>query len=643
MAESARLEIAWASKTAPRGFESHPLRLKRWGWRWARKCQPLLFIPIFLLACARRPAWQPIHHGLKPQVFVLAVAENAAGIWVAAYSEPGLYFSPDGGQIWQPVREGVPPGPAFSLKSDLANPETVYAGTSRGVVRCTGKPPACSSVGEGLPSVRIYSLAFSADGTLCASPDEAPIHCLKGNRWEPLSPLKATALALLAHPHDPLTFYAGTAGQGVWKTTDGGLSWRNTSVGSGMRHVYALVSNPLRPGEIFAGTKEGLFTSSDGGETWEKLPSPFSVPAALLFSSDGALYAGEQSPDPRRGRFGVYRSTDGGNSWEKLPGFPPTASIFSLAEGPSGFYAGGIQGLFKSAGNSMPWEEITTGPGGPLILGIALSPQGDALYAMTGKGLYVSTDNGETWQPLLEGWGVQSIAFHPHDPHTFYVGVIGQGVWLGGKWEPISPSLAGLSIHHLIVDPDDPRFFYARISYDRLYRSSDGGKTFGSIWEGMKLSDEVLCVAYDPHNPGTLLAGATENLYITRNRGDSWEIIPGPFQGQSIIALAIHPHEPGRIYAGATRGLYESTDYGLTWQLIGFEDITVSAIAFDLQDPRTIYVGTRYSGLFRSRDGGRTWEPIGDGLPPEIRQVIVSPKGKIFVRTPEGIYRAEAR
>ena len=642
MAESARLEIAWASKTAPRGFESHPFRLKQRGWCLTR-CQPLFFVLLLLSACAHHPQWKPIHHGLKPQVFVLAVAENASGLWAAVYSDPGLYFSPDGGETWQPVKDGVPPGPAFSLRPDPSDPRAIYVGTSRGVIRCEGKPPACRNAGEGLPSVRIYALAFSADGTLCASPDEAPIHCLKGSNWKPLSPLKATALALLAHPRDPLTLYAGTAGEGVWKTADGGLHWRNVSGSSGMRHVYALALNPSEPEKVFAGAKEGLFISRDGGETWEKLPSPLSVPAALMFSSDGFLYAGEQSPDPSRGHSGVYRSTDGGASWEKLPGFPPSASIFSLAEGSSALYAGGIQGLFRSSWKSPAWEEVATGPGGPLILGTALSPGGETLYALTGKGLYASSDEGETWEPLLEGWGVQSIAFHPRDPRIFYVGVIGQGIWLGGKWEPISPSLAGLSVPQLIIDPEDPRFFYARISYDRLYRSSDGGKTFASIWEGMKLSDEVLCVAYDHHKPGTLLAGATENLYITRNRGDSWDIIPGPFQGQSILTVAIHPKRPGHIYVGATRGLYESTDYGLTWQLIGFEDTTVSAMAFDPHDPEKIYLGTRYSGLFRSPDGGKSWEPIGEGLPREIRQILISPKGRLFVRTPEGIYRLELK
>ncbi|MDW8103131.1 MAG: hypothetical protein RMK30_09665 [Anaerolineae bacterium] len=467
-------------------------------------CQLLFFTPLVLLACAHSPQWQPIHNDLKPQVFVLSVAENSSGLWAAVYANPGLYFSPNGGKTWQPVEAGLHPGPVFSLKPDPLNPETIYAGTSKGVVRCKGKPLSCISVGENLPPVRIYALAFSSDGTLYASPDEAPIHRLRGEEWEPLSPIKATALVLLPHPQDPLTLYAGTAGQGVWKTEDGGLSWRNTSVNSGMRHVYALAVNPLNPGEIFAGTREGLFFSEDGGETWKKLDSPLSVPAALLFSSDGALYAGEQSPDPARNRFGVYRSFDRGKSWEKLPGFPSSVSIFSLAEGPSAFYAGGLQGLFKSASKTTPWKEVETGPGGPLILGIALSPKGDALYAMTGKGLYISLNEGETWTPLLEGWGVQSIAFHPHDPQTFYVGVIGHGIWIGGKWEPISPSLTGLSVPQLIIDPENPQFFYARISYDRLFRSSDGGKTFKSIWEGMKLSDEVLCVAYDARNPGTL-------------------------------------------------------------------------------------------------------------------------------------------
>jgi len=164
--------------------------------------------------------------------------------------------------------------------------------------------------------------------------------------------------------------------------------------------------------------------------------------------------------------------------------FPLLLPFSPLPEGPSGLYAGGIQGLFKVSGTTATWEEVKSGPGGPLILGIALSPQGNALYAMTGKGLYVSSDEGENWAPLLEGWGVQSIAFHPHDPETFYIGVIGHGVWMGGKWEPISPSLAGLSIPFLLIDPYNPDYFYARISYDRLYRSSDGGRTFKSIWEG---------------------------------------------------------------------------------------------------------------------------------------------------------------
>jgi len=134
------------------------------------------------------------------------------------------------------------------------------------------------SGGRGYPLPESMPWLFLPMARFTPSPDEAPIHRLRGEQWEPLSPLKATALTLLPHPSHPFTLLAGTAGQGIWKTEDGGLSWHNVSGKSGARHVYALAANPSKPYEFFAGAKEGLFLSKDGGETWEKFPSPFSVP-----------------------------------------------------------------------------------------------------------------------------------------------------------------------------------------------------------------------------------------------------------------------------------------------------------------------------------------------------------------------------
>ncbi|RLC76776.1 MAG: hypothetical protein DRI61_12680, partial [Chloroflexi bacterium] len=502
------------------------------------------FLALILLALGCAPAkptpewhWEPIHTGLPTNAFALALAvnpENPEEVWAATYGDVGLFHRDRAGK-WAPVRR-LPPGPCFTVLVDHRNPKVIYVGTSQGVFWSRDGGKSWAPLGQGLPPVRVYALAQAADGTLYAAPDEHGIYRLDGDQWHPTAfPSPTTILSLLAHPQNPLILYAGTGSgaiQGVLRTSDGGRSWQVLSEGTPMRFVYALAFDPQNANRIYVGAREGFFVSPDGGKTWRKVSTPFKVPAALLTLPSGTIYAGELEPAPLEGRYGVYRSEDGGNSWVNTgqAGFPPTLSVLSLAGIGSTIYAGSFQGVFLSRDGGRTWED--TGSLGSLFIPqAALSPwEPDTIYACTSRGLYRSRDAGESWEPLIEGWGVESISFHPTRPGILYAGVIGQGAWLsydyGSTWQPLSSSLQGLGIATLVVDREDEHLQYALIVFDRIYRSTDGGESWHSVWEGMLLSDEALFLAQAPHPPYTLWAGTREALYRSDDKAARWERVP---------------------------------------------------------------------------------------------------------------------
>ena len=246
----------------------------------------------------------------------------------------------------------------------------------------------------------------------------------------------------MTDPTNPGTLYAGTFGVGVFKSTNGGASWTEASVGLTYPYVQALVIDPANPATLYAGTENrGVFKSTNAGASWSAVNAGLTsrnVEALVIDPSNTAtLYAGGS---------GVFKSTDGGASWTGTG--LTDGYVFVLAidpANPTTLYAGTtLGGVFKSTNGGAGWtrSNIATNAN---VNDLAVDRTNPAtLYAGThGGGVFKSTDGGASWSAVNTGLMnlfVNAVAVDPANPATVYVGTDGSGVFKstngGTDWQP---------------------------------------------------------------------------------------------------------------------------------------------------------------------------------------------------------------
>jgi photosystem II stability/assembly factor-like uncharacterized protein len=316
--------------------------------------------------------------------------------------------------------------------------------------------------------------------------------------------------------------YMGTVGQSIWRSDDGGESFRRASGGLFSEcDVRALAVHPRAPGVLYAGTNRGCYRTGDGGESWEHLPSPM----------DG-LQIWSLAIDPRRPETlfagvcpaALFRSRDGGRYWEALKAEMPehcegtaivprvTCIVLDPEDGQRIFAGIEIAGVRRSRDGGETWETLTSGLSSQDIHGLAVSPRSPrTLLATTNNDVNRSRDDGETWEPL----GVRdhfpwpycrAIAPAPGDPDLIYVGAGNgppgdQGALFrtgdrGDSWERLPlPEVANSTIWNLGFHPADPRRLYAASVSGQLFRSLDGG----AQWQKLPREfGEVRALAWEP-------------------------------------------------------------------------------------------------------------------------------------------------
>lgn len=161
-----------------------------------------------------------------------------------------------------------------------------------------------------------------------------------------------------------------------------------------------------------------------------------------------------------------------------------------------------------------------------------------------------------------------------------------------------------------------------------VWRSRDGGETFERASGEVPSESDVRALLIHPQEPQVLHLGIETGLFVSRNGGDSWERASGPLDGRVVWSLARDPKAPNVLYAGASPpAVFKSTDGGHTWEMLDArlpERCTngapltprITCIVIDPVDG-TLFVGVEIGGVRRSRDGGRTWDVLTSGLSSE--------------------------
>ena len=278
-----------------------------------------------------------------------------------------------------------------------------------------------------------------------------------GTTWTKFPGFSARRVTTLAiDPKSPATIYAGTMGDAVYKSPDGGQRWLPHNVGlkEHISYVTEFVIDPIDTQTIYAASTVGVYRTRNGAREWqEKMVGMKEVHIVVAIALDpknpNILYAGTTG--------GVYRSSDAALTWKKVnSGLIPeyilqaamALGVNILVVDPlrSGtVYAGTINGLFKTTNDATTWFRIGESLPDQFISTIAIDPtDSQILYVGGREGVYKSEDGGEAWQPVNDGFetsNIRTIVMSPHDPKTLYAGTNGSGLYRtsngGRQWTRI--------------------------------------------------------------------------------------------------------------------------------------------------------------------------------------------------------------
>ncbi|MEW6367142.1 MAG: hypothetical protein AB1714_21135 [Acidobacteriota bacterium] len=505
------------------------------------------------------------------------------------------------------------------LAIDTETSTTLYAGTdSQGVLKSTDGGRSWSRTGGLTPEER-QVLALTVDPVAPAVLYAALRSNLLfkstngGATWAGRN-LKLPYLAVLSDlcvtaARNDIVYasYFGTLKGGVLKSTDAGTTWSEAGTGLIKADVRHLTIDPTSPQLVYAaGGAFGAFVTRNGGRTWARLkglPDGFICRIVTDPCVAGTIYAGT--------RLGVFKSTDAGVSWSLAGTGIRENSVSTLAVDPlraDTIYAGGSYGgLFKTTDRGVSWS-TSIGLTSRLTYAAVDPNKPTTVYGsgLWDVGTYKSTDDGVSWTHFSRAF--IPLLFDPTCPQTMYGGndEVYKTTNGGESWRKCSDFGEGWgSIEGIIINPTAPSVLYAANSRSGcVWKSTDGGSAWQcTIGGGAYLYEWT--VALDASRPDTLYvcqqSQLPRKLWKSTDGGQSWRAV---MAGQSVTCVLVSPTASNIVYAGtANHGVYQSTDAGTTWRAInsglaGSAAMNVRLLAVSEAAPRAVYAATD-AGVFR--------------------------------------------
>jgi photosystem II stability/assembly factor-like uncharacterized protein len=321
--------------------------------------------------------------------------------------------------------------------------------------------------------------------------------------------------------------------------------------------------------------------------------------------------------------------------WKSLGPLGSKGSVSAVAiDAISGaIYVAGYSGISKSVDGGATWVEASSGLTPRQVDSLVLDPNSPSvLYAGTyGGGVFRSTDGAATWTNLNGSpSAAQALAIAPLTSSTLYAGTNGFGVFkttdAGATWSRVN-GMVLRTIYTIVIDPRASGIVYVGgqadyFSSTGLEKTTDGGSTWKSISTG-PIPASAVALAINPASPSTVYAaqegGNASSLIRSTDGGDSWLSISDTLPPLRPISLAIDAQSPQTVYVGTSAGVFKSSNGGLTWTIasagllppveVGVPSY-IYALAIDPRSPNTVYAGTGGNGLFKTNDGGVTWNRL---------------------------------
>lgn len=406
----------------------------------------------------------------------------------------------------------------------------------------------------------------------------------------------------------PGVYYIGSAGGGVFKTTDGGAHWEPIFTDQASSSVGAIAVAPSNPGLIWVGTGEanprnditdgrGVFLSSDGGHSWKFMGLADAGQISKIAVDPGnpdnvfvAVLGHAWAPNAERG---IFKTTDGGKSWKKVLFVNDSTGCADLAMEP-----GNPEVLFAAMWQvrRYPWKLESGGPG---------------------SGLYRSTDGGQSWTKLTKGlpdgpYGRIAVAVAPSNPKRVYAlieaqkGMLWESNDYGDEWTAVSDShqldVRPFYFSRMAVSPDDENRIYF-LSF-QIVESDDGGKHARNIGRHVHPDHHALWI--DPADPARMILGNDGGVYLSHDGGRSWKFQDDIPIGQFYMVAADHATpfnlcgglQDNNAWCGPSNSLSRAGITGGDWFVVAGGDGEYAVPA--PSDPTIIYADSQNGSITRT-------------------------------------------
>ena len=519
-----------------------------------------------------------------------------------------------------------------------------------------------------------------------------------GRTWTPIFDHESTQSigAIAVAPSDPNVVYVASGeglhrpdlsvGNGIYKSTDAGKTWTHLSLNDGFQ-IPALAIDPRDPNRVFAAVlghpygpneERGLFRSTDGGKTWQKViykdentgasdveidPSNPDVIYASMWEVREGPWEDKNEVNGTGG--GLFKSTDGGGTWRPLTnGLPKDLSQIYVAIAPTDprrLYAtlgtaSGTLAVYRSDDAGENWSKATDDPrpsgrigGGDLPIPRIDSKNADIVYSASTVTMR-SDDGGKTWSGFRGAPGgddYQNLWINPNDPNIILL-VSDQGALVtvngGASWSSWYNQPTAQIYHVAVTDTFPYRVCGGQQESGSVCissRGNDGAITFRE-WHPVGVI-EYGYVAPDPLDPDVIYGGGrSEVSKFHWSTGQVQNVTPIPvrsakYRTDRTEPLMFSPLDPHTLYF-ASNVLFKTTDGGNSWQTIS-SDLTrenpgvpasvgslippgadkqrgvIYALAPSFKNINTLWAGTDDGLIWLTRDGGRKWNDI---TPPEL-------------------------
>ncbi len=625
--------------------------------------------------------------GVASQPSVFYVAQVNGGVWK----------TDDYGRTWRPIFDDQPTQSIGAIAVATSDPNIIYAGSGEGLHR----PDL--SVGDGIYKSIDAGKTWKHLGL--ADAQQIPQIAV-----DPKNPNRVFA-AVLGHPYGP------SEQRGVFRSLDGGQTWQrvlykdaNTGANDlkidpkNPNVVYAALwesrLGPTEDGNEFEGTGGGVYKSTDGGTTWRQLTDGLPSNAAqfniaIAPSQPSRIYLALSTPRGEHAT-GMYRSDDAGATWtsittderatNKIGGGDLMVPVVD-PKNPDLVYVASTVAM-KSSDGGKTWTWLRGAPGGDDYQNLWINPNDPSTFVLVSdQGAVVTVNGGKTWsswynQPTAQLYHVGVTADFPYrvcsgqqESGSVCISSRGNDGAIGYReWRPVGVSEYG----YAAPDPRNPDIVYGagRNQVSRYQWSTGQVQNVTPIpIRGTYRVDRTQPIIFSPVSPNVLYY-ATNVLFTSSNGGQTWQAIspdlahPKPGMAPSVGALAaknpaaadqrgviyaLAPSfkSPTTLWAGTDDGkLWVTRDGGKHWTDITPAQVTPWSKVTQLEashfDDTTAYASVnrfRVDDLapyiYRTHDSGKTWTQITGGLPPgpvdAVREDPVR-KGLLYASTENGVW-----